>query len=168
MLVIFLPQWLEEFPTVGTTEAEAIESVLDQNPELEIVACEPIDLSDIPTANADRDAALGGRLRGPRSVEVHSGRGPNSEGHRRGPPHLRTDGKRPPQHADGRNRRPLHLPLLPCQSQPDPASRPRATSFPPEGKVFTERPECGAKLFRRRGAAWGEWRLTIARDRTSL
>lgn len=34
--------------TVGATETEAIQSVLKRHPELKIVACERIDLSDIP------------------------------------------------------------------------------------------------------------------------
>jgi hypothetical protein len=156
-LLLFLTLVARGISTVGTTEAEAIQSVLDGNPELEIVACERIDLSDIPlqtpvetphwvvvfedadpskfVQDADPIAKVTAEVR--HSYELMAS-----------DPH-----SMPTAVIEGPFTCPSCLAEVNLTLPPDGAQR----RFPPGAKVFAECPECGTKLFRRRGAARDEW-----------
>lgn len=145
--------------TVGATEAEAIQSVLKGHPELTIVACERIDLSDIPlrvpietphwvvvfedpdpskfVQDADPIAKVTAEVR--HTYELMA-----SDPH--GMPTAVIEG-------------PLTCPS--CRAEVDltlPPDRVQAR-LPAGAKVFADCPECEARLFRLRGAAREDWRL---------
>lgn len=145
--------------TVGATETEAIQSVLKGHPELKIVACERIDLSDIPlripietphwvvvfedpdpskfVQDADPIAKVTAEVR-------HTYEQMASDPH--GMPTAVIEG-------------PFTCPS--CQSEVNltlPPGRVQ-TRIPPGAKVFADCPECETRLFRRRGADRDDWRL---------
>jgi hypothetical protein len=145
--------------TVGSTETEAIRSVLKGHPELKVVACVQIDLGDIP---------LRAPIKTPHWVVVFEDPDPSkfvqdADSIAKVTAEVRHTYEQMASDPHGMPTAVIEGPFTcpACQSQVNltlPPDRVQSR-LPTNAKVFAECPECARRLFRRRGADWDDWRL---------
>lgn len=153
--------------TVGTTEEEALESVLDEHPELKIVACERIDLSDIPLrqpgpkdhwAIAFEDSDPSQFIQDDDPI----GKIKNEVRH-----FYKAMVEDPERLSSGLTEGPFTCPIcskrINLELPPDWVQR----RMDPRAKVFSKRPECGQKLFRHRGDPRDSWNVDTSTSKVN-
>ena len=150
--------------TVGDTEEEALESVLNEHPELKIVACERIDLSDIPLrVPVPKDHwAIAFEDPDPSKFIQDSdpiGKIKNEVRHLYG-----LIARDPESLSNGVIEGPFKCPAcaeeVNLEIPPDRIQR----RLGPRAKVYSRCPQCGAKLFRHRGDRRTSWQVDTTKS----
>jgi len=150
--------------TVGGTREEALESVLREHPDLKIVGCERIDLSDIPMHQPPPKDHWAIAFEDPNPGEFVQDNDPIGKVTNEVRALYASMARDPQRLSSGLTEGPFSCPA--CSSEVNFHLPPGWVQqrMPLGAKVYTRCPDCDAKLFRRRGDARDNWHIEPAAE----